>query len=76
MICCFQRLTVNGKLCVEVFYKCLTRENNQLTNLKMEGSCIFKDWEPPLKELADDEEGVSTYPMLLGKKDGVLEILL
>lgn len=42
----------------------------------MEGSCIFKDWEPPLKELADDEEGVSTYPMLLGRKDGVLEILL
>ncbi len=37
---------------------------------------VNKDWEPPLKELADDEDGVSTYPMLLGKKDGDLEILL
>jgi len=37
---------------------------------------IDKNWEPPLKEFADDEGGVSTYPMLMGKKNSKMEIWL
>lgn len=37
---------------------------------------VDRNWEPPLKEKPDDEGGVSTYPMLMGRKDKNLEIWL
>lgn len=38
--------------------------------------CIAKDWQPVLKENPDDQDGVGTYYMLLGKVFGEWHIVL
>ena len=37
---------------------------------------LNKNWEPVLKEFADDEGGVSTYPMFIGRLEGEMRIVL